>query len=143
MEVQKITLKTGDVVKTTCHDIPFCYHLGVCVIEEGEPMIYHCTPSEKNEIGGNVICETFTDFMKMGDKVRDLIEVYSSNLNTHQIKRYAERNKDKKWDAMQYNCETFINKMLKNGINSTQLQRGLVIGIIALSIFLIITDDKN
>lgn len=136
-------LKTGDVIKTTCHNIPMCFHVGVCVVEKDEVHIYHCTPSTTNSKGGNVVCQTLTEFMKLGDNVREMIDVYSTNLKEHQIKKYSERNADKKWDAIEYNCETFINNLLKNGIQTTQLERGLIIGIVALAVFLFITNDKD
>lgn len=132
--------KNGDILKTNCHNIPLCYHLAICVIDENDIYVWHCTPSKENELGGNIIKEHISEFLLD----RKVIKVYKDfDITDNQIYSYAIKNQNKKWDAIQYNCETFVNSVLKNKDNTTQLSRAIVSATFLVGTFLIIKNLIN
>lgn len=125
--------KTGDILKTNCHNIPMCYHLAICVKDVDDVYVWHCTPSKENKFGGNIVCQKLTEFLSD----REVQEVYKSSVDAVNISDYAHNNKNVKWDAVQYNCETFINKVTNNGAETTQLARILVVSSLIVGSYLI------
>jgi len=123
--IRKIKLyKTGDILKTNCHNIPMCFHLAICVSEDDNIYVWHCTPSKTNQFGGNIICEELSEFTKD----REVREVYHyADANKDEIVTYANKNKDIKWDAIEYNCETFINHITNSKQKPTQLTKAIVL----------------
>ena len=118
-------LQTGDIIKTTCHKIPLCYHLAIVYVENGTVYVFNNAPSVQNKYGGNIVFQSLDEFIGTGVDERKMLDVYSSPLNESQILEYTNKNKKRKWDDIVFNCESYVNEMFKNGEESTQLGRVL------------------
>jgi hypothetical protein len=119
------------ILTTDCINIPLCNHYGILFRENGIDYVLHNTPSKFNNVKGNVIIETYSEFMQN----RILLKREFVNLTIPQIKEYAYRNMSKKWDSVEYNCETLKNEIITGNKGSTVMTR--VIGISALTLFLL------
>jgi hypothetical protein len=116
--------KSGDILKTNCHNIPFCFHLAIVAEKNNQIYVWHCTPTQKNKFGGNIICQSLNDFTKD----RKIKEVYNfANLNNEIILNYVNENKFVKWNALTYNCETFINNLTNKNNKTTQLTKAIIL----------------
>jgi hypothetical protein len=104
----KEKLKTGDVIYTDCVDIPLCQHLGIVYENNGEKMVYHNSPYNKNKFGGSVCCESYEDFIKD----REILKVVRTNVKKEEIFLASNRCKSDTWDSMFFNCEDFVNEVV-------------------------------
>ena len=104
-----MSLKTGDILKVTCSGTALCYHLGVVVIdEENRVIVYHNTPTLQNAFGGNVVSESYRDFMR--GRVLIGITPATRDQDAQDIAAYAFENRARTWNAVAYNCETFASE---------------------------------
>jgi hypothetical protein len=113
--------KTGDIIKTTCH-IPMCFHLAVIYVIDDKVYVFNNAPSKSNVFGGNIVFQPIEEFLSD----RRLIETYSSPLTERDILNYTNTNKKRKWDDINYNCETYVNEMMGKDKTTTQLGKGLL-----------------
>ena len=119
------------LLTTDSKNIPLVNHYGILFNENEIDYVLHNTPSKKNNVKGNVIIETYPEFIK--DRT-----LYSKNfldITNSQIKEYAYKNMRQKWDAVDYNCETLKNEIITGNKGTTVMTR--VIGISALTLFLL------
>jgi hypothetical protein len=114
---------TGTILKTNCHNIPFCFHLAICENVNNKILVWHCTPTKENSFGGNIICEDLNEFLKS----RNIKNVIANELNSNDIASYVEENKTNKWTALKFNCETFINEICNKKQQTTQLAKAICI----------------
>lgn len=109
-------IQEGDIVYLTCDGIPFCYHLGVAVVENGELCLYHNTPSLTNRYGGNIVCQPIREVLKN----RKILSIRKNGANCPNIVReYAYENRARQWNTFTYNCEDFVTEILKCRRGST------------------------
>jgi len=122
--------KSGQIVKTIAYqilDVPVMYHFGVFWVDEvtDEVFVLHNTGE------GFTIKESFDEFILD----RELVDVQSSNLenltNEEILIRFDKC--EGKFDALDYNCEHFIDCMLGHKKKSEQV-RIYVLAAIALFI---------
>ena len=85
----------------------------------GRLCVFHNTPTLKNKFGGNVVCQSVDDFLKN----RKFIKKENCNISTNEILQNFNEVKNKKWDAYNFNCETYVNQLLYEYNGTTQLQR--------------------
>lgn len=136
-------LNTGDIITTTCIDIPLCYHLGICVDHGGKTYVLNATPTRVNSFGGNIVCQELDDFIGTGSEKREIISVHPSGLEKRRILIYADENKKRKWDAFRYNCESFVHGLFTNGTKTTQMTRLIIVVAVGFSIYLLATRKKK
>ena len=98
--------------------------------------VLHNTPSKKNKFEGNVVIDKYLDFIKD----RELISKEIINLNTTQIKEYANKCKNKKWHFLTYNCETMKNEIITGSKGTNVMTR--LIGVVAIA-FILFRLKKN
>lgn len=111
------------LIKAECNNIyPLCIHYGFLVGN----MVIHNTPSKENAYGGNIIIEPYSDF----EKDREIFSIEDVNIPEQQILDYYERNKSKKFNAITFNCQQFVNDVLsgKKGL-SIIIKVALIVGI--------------
>lgn len=108
-------------------NIPIANHYGIMFNENGIDYVLHNTPS-KNNANGNVIIETYPEFIKG----RTLLSKNFLDISIPQIKEYAYKNMGKKWDSIDYNCETLKNEIITGNSGSTIMSRIIGISIIGL-----------
>lgn len=113
---------------TDCINIPMCKHYGILFVDNGVQYVLHNTPSKKNNVLGNVIIETLPEFIKN----RTLLETKQIDLSIYNIKKYAYENMHKKWDAVEYNCETLANEVISGSKGTTIMTRILGFATIGL-----------
>ena len=101
------------LIKAKCNNnYPLCVHYAFLVNNR----VIHNTPSKVNPFGGNIIVESFNTFKKE----REIFSIEPLNVSAEKILSYYEKNKDKKFNYLTYNCEQFINDAI-NGNKSTSL----------------------
>ena len=126
IEISK--LKSGDVIFTTCHNIPLCYHLGIVIFEDGLPIVYNNTPNKKNKFGGNIVAEPLNEFFKN----RKFIKIDSIGICPNYVREYSYQNRLEKWNALYFNCEDYVNDIIhcqrKSKLRNTW-QLSLLVGI--------------
>ena len=93
--------------------------LGYCLCGEWNSVCFNNAPSVQNKYGGNIVFQSLDEFIGTGVDERKMLDVYSSPLNESQILEY-------------------VNEMLKNGEESTQLGRVLEAFIVVSLIYLLI-----
>lgn len=107
--------KTGDIIHRTC-PFPLITHVGIVVNENQKSFVYHNTALKKNESGGNVVKMPIDEFLKLGK----IIKVTKSELSADQIILHAFKVRAKKYSALFYNCEDFVNEVVKGRKGSPQ-----------------------
>jgi hypothetical protein len=107
-------LKTGDVIYTSCVNVPFCYHLGIVYDDGKKKRIFHNSPYIKNKHGGSVCLEEYEEFMKE----RELLKIVRTNTHPKRILEVSHKNKKEIWDTFFFNCEDFIQEIVDGNRNS-------------------------
>lgn len=105
----KDRLITGDVIYTSCIDVPFCYHLGIVVNDGKKKRIYHNSPYIKNRYGGSVCSESYESFIKE----REIIKIIRTNATHEDIIKASKRCKRDIWDTFFFNCEDYILEVVE------------------------------
>jgi hypothetical protein len=124
-------LKTGDVIYTSCVDVPFCYHLGIVVDDGNKKLIYHNSPYNKNKYGGSVCAESYDVFIKD----REIVKIIKTNASREQIIKASQKCKKEIWDTFFFNCEDYVLEIV-DGHRRSDLRDGWKIA--ALGIVIII-----
>jgi hypothetical protein len=132
-KLKKLTdkLKTGDILYVSCADFPLCYHLGIIVKDNGNLLIYHNCPENKNRFGGSVVCEKYETFTKN----RQVIKVIESKVSKEKIIEVSRKCKKEIWDTFFFNCEDYVLEIV-DGHRRSDLRD--VFKIAALGILIII-----
>lgn len=126
------TINEGDIVYFTCEGLPICYHVGISVKEHDGLYIYHNTPSLFNKFGGNLVAEPLNDILK---KRTVLKVVPQKEICPDTVREYCFNNRTRRWSAVKFNCEDFVNDIFKCRKYS-KIRHGLFLGI---GVFLIST----
>jgi len=100
----KDKLITGDVIYTTCHEIPFCQHLGIVVITNGQVKVFNNSPYIKNKYGGSICSETYESFMG-GSEIAKIIRTKTAKEN---IIKVSKKYKYNIYNSLVFNCEDYI-----------------------------------
>lgn len=100
---------TGDVIYTSCIDVPFCYHLGIVVDNGKRKRIYHNSPYIKNKYGGSVCSESYESFIKE----REVLKIIRTNATMEDIIKASKRCKRDTWDTFLFNCEDYILEVVE------------------------------
>ena len=109
-----------------------CFHIAITCMYKGELSVFHCTPSKSNIYGGNVICERLDEFLKD----RKVKSIYNVDIPIEKIIKNFNQVKFNKWDALNFNCETYINQLIWKEKGSTQLERLFCATLLCGSVFL-------
>jgi len=112
-------IKPNNVIITNCVGIPMCFHIAVVCLYNGVLCVFHCTPTKTNVYGGNVICERLDQFLSN----RKVKKMYPANVPMEKIIKNFDQVKYNKWDALNFNCETYINQLVNDNNGTTQLER--------------------
>mgnify|MGYP003388674997 CR=1 FL=1 len=120
--------KTGQVVKSRVEEAPFLYHFGIVAIKpNGDVTIMH------NTIDEDVIREPLDTYLE--DRVieevfeTELMELPDDELYHRFIKCKGDFN------AVNYNCEHFIDCMLGHEQNSEQLRTILLYTLLGVVVY--------
>lgn len=70
-------------------------------------MIYNNTPGAKNMFGGNIVAQPIDVFMKD----RTFIKTIPTDNCPAIVREYSYENRFKKWNALFYNCEDYVNEI--------------------------------
>jgi len=114
----------GLILKSRVEEIPLLFHFGVVIVENGQVKVMH------NTIDEGVIVESFEDYSE--DRIVD--ETFESDLTTYtEEELYRAFNRCKgDFDAINYNCEHFIDCMLGHNHKSEQMNTTLLILALAI-----------
>lgn len=107
----------GDIIYTTCTNIPLCYHVGIVLFKNGCPYVWNNTPSASNSFGGNVVAQPFAEFMKG----RKLLKTEAANITEQDVVSISDRYKAERWNAFRFNCEDYVNE-IKTGNRHSRLR---------------------
>ena len=124
-------LINGDVIYTSCVNIPFCYHLGIVYDDGQNKRVFHNSPYIKNKIGGSICLDDYKDFIKE----RDVIKVVRTHTPKERILKISNKYKHEKWDTFLFNCEDYINEIV-DGYRDSDLRNAWKIA--GLGVLLII-----
>lgn len=100
---------TGDVIYTSCIDVPFCYHLGIVIDNGKKKRIYHNSPYVKNRYGGSVCSEPWESFIKE----REVLKIIRTKATAEDIIKATKRCKRDIWDSLIFNCEDYILEVVE------------------------------
>lgn len=127
-----MNIQGNNILITNCINLPLCFHVGITCLYNGEMCVFHNTPSKTNGYGGNVICEPLYKFLSN----RKINSIYQTNILTEKIVKNFSEVKNKKWDALNFNCESYINQLMNGDTGTTQLERLFCVSILCGSLFL-------
>jgi hypothetical protein len=105
--------------------------LGIIVKDNGNLLIYHNCPENKNRFGGSVVCEKYETFTKN----RQVIKVIESKVSKEKIIEVSRKCKKEIWDTFFFNCEDYVLEIV-DGHRRSDLRD--VFKIAALGILIII-----
>ena len=128
-----MNITPNNVLITNCTNLPLCFHVAITCMYNGELCVFHCTPSKSNIYGGNVVCERLDQFLKD----RKIKSVYYVDVPVIEIVKNFNQVKYKKWDPLNFNCETYINQLISNNKGSTQLERLFCVTLLCGSVFIL------
>jgi hypothetical protein len=131
MNVDK--LKTGDVIYTTCINVPLCYHLGIVYHDGKKQRVFHNSPDIKNKYGGSVCVEEYKDFIKE----REVLKIVRTNVHPKRILEVSNKNKKEVWDTFFFNCEDYIQEIV-DGQRNSDLRNAWKIAVLGFFLILII-----
>jgi hypothetical protein len=94
--------------------------------------VFHNTPSKTNGYNGNVICESLYKFLSD----RKINAIYPTNIPTEKILQNFNQVKNKKYNALNFNCETYINQLINGNTGTTQLEILFCASVLCGSLFL-------
>jgi hypothetical protein len=100
----------GTIITTTVN-VPGVKHLGISILLDNEIYIVHNTPGTKNIFGGNVIIESYSNFL-IGRKIKSFKHTL---LTTEHIINKTFDVSSIKFDSVTFNCEHFI-EYVSNGL---------------------------
>ncbi len=126
-------LITGDVIYTSCVNVPFCYHLGIVYDDGKKKRIFHNSPYIKNKHGGSVCLDDYEEFIKE----REVLKIVRTNTHPKRILEVSNRNKKEVWDTFFFNCEDFIHEIVDGNRNS-DLRDAWRIGLLGIFLLLLI-----
>lgn len=120
--------KTGQVVKSRVEEVPVLFHFGVIFVKpNGDVTVMH------NTIDENVIREPIDTYLE--DRVIE--EVFETDLmdlpDNELYLRFLECKGD--FDAVNYNCEHFIDCMLGHEQSSEQLRKILLYTLLGVVVY--------
>jgi hypothetical protein len=93
-------------------------HAGIISIEEGKAYVYDNDPDNPiNGLGGSVQRGTLEEYLKE----RAVMEFYDSGATSEQIQKRAQQVWHKKFNWVNFNCETFIKQVTGVPIKRTVL----------------------
>lgn len=98
-------LTNGTIIISVVTSFPILKHYGVIYIENNELFILHNSPTLINEFGGNILKEKLNDFLID----RKIIGIEKHNIHFNILKENYETLKLKKFNLLEFNCETFVN----------------------------------
>ena len=104
------SFRTGDIIKARVIKVPFLFHTGIIVTNDGVVSIWHCTPNGFNEVGGSVRKTPIQDWLK----TRILISVERTNLTRQYIEDISHSLYSRKFSYIFFNCEHFVY-LIKDG----------------------------
>lgn len=103
------TVKTGDVIYSSCTDINMpCRHSGIVFEHNFEKFVLHNTPDGRNRHGGSVIADRLDEFVKD----REIYEIVRTNVGKSRILEVYNKNRGRIWDAFSFNCEDFVSQIV-------------------------------
>lgn len=113
-------MKEGTILRRKC-PFPLITHVGILIYNSGQLYVYHNTAIKKNEFGGNIVAMPLKEFLAIGE----LISATPSNIDPVFVRQYAFKMRYKKYSALFYNCEDFINEIINGKKGSPQRRKWL------------------
>lgn len=101
-------MNTGDIITASIPLLPGIYHQGIIVDTGDQKLVYHNTPTARNDAGGNMIVEPLESWIRS----RRIVDVQPTGLNADQIRSRSMQFQDKPFNLFTWNCEHFINGIL-------------------------------
>lgn len=126
-------LETGDLIKLDSDYWPFVTHHGVIDKEGDKLYFYHMQRTFLNANGGGLVKEDFKDY----SKGRNIVSVEKTSLTKEDILTVSDLLKEEKYNAINSNCEHFVNLLKNKEYYSPQVKRW-TIGVSILAIAYII-----
>lgn len=114
----KITMEEGTILRRKC-PFPLITHVGILIYNDGKPTVYHNTAIKKNEYGGNIVAMPLEEFLAIGD----LISTTPTKVDPIFVRKHAFNLRFKKYSALFYNCEDFINELVTGSKGSGQRRK--------------------
>jgi len=129
----------GSILRRKC-PFPLITHVGILLYNEEGPTVYHNTAIKKNEFGGNIVAMPLEEFLSIGD----LISSTPCSIDPNFVRAFAHELRFKKYNALFYNCEDFINDILFGKKGSRQRRKWMTIfGVSTISAIFSLKKRKN
>lgn len=132
-------LKTGDTITTKSKLLPLYVHHGVIEIKEDEVFIVHLHPKKINSSGGNLVKEPLEKWLTGG---REIVSVESTNLDSETLNQLYKDLESEKYDALNYNCEHFVNFVKGDHFVSRQVVKYTGILLVGALVYYLIRNKK-
>jgi len=119
---------TGQIIKSEVQEIPALYHFGIIFIDVNKVLVMHHTVSDDS------IIEPIEDYMED----RQIVEVINTPLMklTNEELKARFLNCQGEFDAINYNCEHFVDCMLGHRRISEQLQDIALVSITGILLYI-------
>jgi len=139
INVDNIAFQTGDLITAYVNKMPFLFHKGLVVMDNGQPYIWHCSPTATNPEGGNVLYQPLAKYLS----TRTFIGVkHHPELSRETIDQKAQSLLTKQFNYITYNCEHFTNQILSGKPYSDQVTLWTT-GLITAGIILYLTRKQH
>ena len=109
--------ETGQVIKASVNKLPFINHYGIVFISDGQTLVVHNTPNERNKYGGNIQLDSLEKFLSS----RTIETVYQTKITREKILKEVDNSVSKPFNLFNWNCEHFVWKVWKGYPLSPQL----------------------
>lgn len=120
-------IKNGTILIGQIDSFPMLYHKGITL----DGAVCHNTPSKKNSVGGNLVCEPLETFTKE----RTIVGALPTDAKDMDIVRTTLEYMDKPYNMFDNNCDHYVQRAAYGHHSSPQM---VVLAAIALLILLIL-----
>lgn len=122
--------KNGTILIGQIDSFPLLYHKGITL----DGAVCHNTPSKKNNMGGNVVCEPLDTYTKE----RTIVGAVPTDAKDAQIVEATLEASKKPFNVLTNNCEHFVTKVAYGKKKSPQVVFVAGVAILILLIFILI-----
>jgi len=109
--------ETGDLIKARVKKWPFIFTYGFVVLDNGRPTVWHNTPNEKNEAGGNIVVHDLDTWTRS----RTIVSVKKTNVSESRIREVSNDKINKPFNLLTWNCEHYVFLIRDKAHRSPQL----------------------
>lgn len=131
--LEESTLQTGDLIYIKSDTYPLLNHVGIYLRIDGKGHICDNSPANRNHLGGSIDMSDFNYWIKN----REFVKSVRTGIDRDTIRSAYNKYYTFKYDPVNFNCEHFVNEVVKKESYSKQLNNWLNVLMSAVTILAI------